>query len=580
MIETNLEYDPSADQIVTFNDTGVSDSEVYKALGAQHPELKSLAEWANRSQADGIFQRDRYSNPQGVFGEIRAAQDAVENDDTTSGVADTTEQIAFNRVEIECSNPQQQDVWNQILDDLQIEKRFREIWREQFTTSNTYVAVLFGKKSYKVTLPTETGQKPKKEFKNLTVPTAINIMDPLRVLPVGNFLFNQEDLAYIATRGEAQKFADILGESGEKTVDQVVSQLLECRYDADRAEQAEIRNEIGESVVLTNLYKMRKDRVFKITATRSQYQRFAAVRMKSIFELLDLKAKLRQMDRAHLQGGTNFIILVTKGSDDHPARPEEMEPLAAQVRTASRVPIIVSDHRLNIEIITPKLDKTLNPERYNALDARITARLYQIFSAGNYASGTANDDSIKLLRVVARSMEARRNIIRDEFYRNVIRQTWEANDELTEKPRIVFYPRRISLDFDANVVTALLELRAGGDISRDSILAEMDIIQSEEAQKREYEAKNFDKFFPVPVQPGAPAPDNSGTIPTNGEPPTKAPATKAPAKKAPAKAPVAKKAPGATKKQAGRAGGGNRNGGGQNPASMKSQPGRGPAKPK
>lgn len=43
--------------------------------------------------------------------------------------------------------------------------------------------------------------------------------------------------------------------------------------------------------------------------------------MKSIFELLDLKQQLRQMDRAHLIGGSNFIVLMTMGDKDHyPAR--------------------------------------------------------------------------------------------------------------------------------------------------------------------------------------------------------------------------------------------------------------------
>ena len=123
--------------------------------------------------------------------------------------------------------------------------------------------------------------------------------------------------------------------------------------------------------------------------------------MKSIFELLDLKSQLRQMDRVHLIGGTNFIIVVTKGTDQHPAKPQEIANLQAQVRTVARLPVLVGDHRLQVEIVTPKMDMTLKAERYNSIDSRITGRLYLTMVSGAYQAGTTGDDSIKLTKVIA-----------------------------------------------------------------------------------------------------------------------------------------------------------------------------------
>ena len=137
------------------------------------------------------------------------------------------------------------------------------------------------------------------------------------------------------------------------------------------------------------------------------------------------------MDRAHLIGATNFIILVKKGSDQRPAQPGEVDRLQTQVRTLARVPVIVGDHRLSIEIITPKTDTTLQPERYNGLDARITARLYQMFMTGNYSAGAKGDDSIKLARVVARGLEGRRHMLRPSIERHILRPTFAANAQLT-----------------------------------------------------------------------------------------------------------------------------------------------------
>jgi hypothetical protein len=262
-----------------------------------------------------------------------------------------------------------------------------------------------------------------------------------------------------------------------------------------------------------------------------------------------------------LIGGTNFIILVKKGSDQIPAKPGEVDRLAAQMKASARIPVIVGDHRIEIEIVTPKLDKTLSPERYNSIDSRLTARLYQIFNAGNYAAGAANDDSIKLIRVVARAMEARRNAIRGIMMKYVIMPTFKANEELKNEPKLKFYPSRINLDFDPNVALYLQDLRTEGDLSRHTALAELDIDEEEEAAWRDREKKWDKKFVPPSVlnQPKPdPQPQNPDGSPMSQDVPRPA-------------------APG--QKGAGRRGGGNSNGGGRNAQSPRSGPPRGPAKP-
>ena len=250
--------------------------------------------------------------------------------------------------------------------------------------------------------------------------------------------------------------------------------------------------------------------------------------MKSVFELLDLKNQLREMDRAHLVGGTNFIILVKKGTDEIPAKPAEVRGLAAQVRASARVPVIVGDHRVDIEIITPKLDTVLKPERYNTLDARITARLYQMFMTGNYAAGAKGDDSIKLARVVARGLESRRHMIRRSIEAEVFKKTFDRNEDIfTDEPKIRFHPKRIALDFDANVATYLQDLRDRRDISRETMLQELDLSQAEEARQRDRESEHYDDVFtPVNVpfstpigdprmQPGGGNGGNDGQPPKN-----------------------------------------------------------------
>jgi len=516
---------------VVLNDTDVSSDDVFSALNEQHPEVAALTRWGQQisggGRAGGIFERDRFVTPDKVFEQFAVAFDAAQTDDVVSGILETTEALAFNKARIDCEDRDEEDFWNQVSDDLNLEERLREIWRELFIVSQCYVGVLWGTKSYRVRGKTADGNKKRKEFKNMRVPTAMTILDPLKVVPVGNFLFGQERLAYVVDRNEGAAIDSVL--AGQNTSDLAVGQLIDSRYEPDRAEASLITNYSGADT--SNMFWLNPNRVFRITSTRPDYMRFAEVRMKSVFELLDLKHQLRQMDRAHLIGGTNFIVLVKKGSDTMPAKQNEVNALAGQVRGAARVPVIVGDHRIEVEIITPKTDQTLDPTRYNGIDARITARLYQMFMTGNFAAGAKGDDSLKLARVVAKGMESRRQNIGRTMEDEIFTRAYKMNEsKLEDKPVLNYIPRRISLEFDPNMTTFMLDLRDRGDISRETLLGEVDI----------------NPEVPFSGQPGQPGGGQPGG--------------------------------GASPKGAGRAGGGSAGGGGTNTKSTDSGPGRGPAK--
>lgn len=835
-------YDPEMG-VQVVNETTIPNDQVFQSLKEQHPELSALARWGskvtNPGRGGGIFERDRYVTPANIFDQFKVALDASESDDVVSNFVETTEALAFNKVSMDAEDPQEEDIWNQIIDDIDIDARLREMWKETVTVSQFYAAVFWGNKTYKVQGKTKKGNESRKKFKNLRVPRAITILDPLKIVPVGDFMFGNERLAYIATRNESANIDEVL--AGKNTSDLTIEQLIDGKYEPSAIEKKYLKDLTGANV--DNLYLLKKDSVFRHTATRPGYQRFAAVRMKSVFEILDLKQQLRQMDRSYLIGGplrtdqrvvtpdgwkmignmevgdqvmgpdgkpttvlgvypqgmldiykvtfsdgaevycdrshywtvttpdgtkktitlgemldrglktphgvnrfrvpisepveleekdlaldpylvgymlgdgsftqsgikisvakgeelpwvdclpngvhlrqyekrghdyadqwgivgdswrdnpvaeaidslglrwvgcedkfipqdylwgsveqrfallqglldsdgsvagpgsaefssvskelaenvvhlvqslggtakiyerkpsgkarqvcyrvyltlhtesapfrlqrkinrwsprnsqyvraivsvvsdkkapaicikvdredglfltegfvvthnTNFILLVKKGSDRLPAKQSEVTGLANQVKSAARVPVIIGDHRIEVEIVTPKMDLTLKPERYNVLDARITSRLYQVFMTGNYAAGTKGDDSLKLSRVIARGMESRRHMIRQTLMDEVFKVCYEANDDLTSMPKLNFNPKRIALDFDATIATFMQDLRDRGDISRDTILSEMDLNQEEEASKRKREKElGYDKLFkPANTIPGA-----------------------------------------------------------------------------
>ncbi len=498
---SSSEIDNLTGEVNYINETEVDDEQIATALKTQFPEIAALSRWQGQKsrRASGLFQQDKYMSPETIFGKMQVAAGAVRDDDVVSNVADTTEQIAFKRVAIECDDETQESVWSQISQSLDIETYCRKVWREIFTYSQAYPVVIFGKKSYRPEGRTENGRQSKQQFNDLRVPIGLSLLDPLRVIPVGSFMFGNEQLVYIADKAEVDSFNSNIVEPKDK----VMSQIIQREYNPTQEEQKKLNDLVGYS---TNgrLFTLNPENCWRITATRPDYVRFADVRMESVFELLDLKNLLREMDRQALIGSTNAIILVKKGSDQFPAKKGELDKLATQVKSTARMPIIVGDHRIDIEIITPKTDKTLATERYNGLDSRITARLYQQLSTGNYSTGTATDDSIKLLRVTASSMEARRDSIRDSLMNKIFYPTWESNEKLTDKPYMMFYPRRIALDFDPNIAAFIQDLRDRGDISRETTLGELDIDQGREAVKREREARLYDEVFtPTTVPYGA-----------------------------------------------------------------------------
>lgn len=524
------------------NETDLPDGQVLDAIMKQRPEIATLARWANDSNGASrrnktVFDQDRYVAPKTIFDEMRLAAHAAKYDDIVSNAVDTTEQLAFKRVVVECDDDNENKIWAQITDEINLSLKLREMWREQFIVSQFYAATLWHKKDYKV-------PNSRKVYKKLLVPRGITLLDPLKVLPVGDMMFGNETLVYLADQDEGEDLNKSLARRNSS--DLVLNQLITGKYEASKSELSKLTALTGLTDIKDRMFILNPDNVWRVTATKPDYQRFADVRMASIFELLDLKNVLREMDRSEILSATNCIILVTKGSDKYPATQSEIAGAAAQVSRTSRVPIIVSDHRLNVEIITRKTDKVLTPERYNGLDSRITSRLYQILSTGSYSSGTAMDNSPNLFRIISSTMEARRDNIRDGVMTHVIRKIWQRNDQLKKEPKMNFYPRRIALDFDNNIALYIQDLKDRNIISAETQLAELDIILDEEIGRIKRENKKYGdilQYNQVPYSAPVPNAATPGPGQTTGIP-----------------------------RADGRAGGGNKNGGGANPASYQPSP--------
>lgn len=520
------------------NESGLPEEIVLASL-RENREIASIVEKWSQSLAGApqesldVFNRNKWQNAQHFHAVMSQAAWAVENDDILSTLADVIEGLAFGKCRFEMFDADQEDMWNQWAGEVNLDDQLRVMFRELFKVSQVYVGLWWERRIYKVRdtpiqevidetkrkddqkefeqtkkehliagVPVPAGLDPstgeddqprggnrsrKKKFA-VEVPTAMTIFDPTKVLPVGTLMFGRERFAYVAERGEDEAFSQVM--SGE-LADGTVLQLIERKYVPTPQDEA-VCAELG--VDKNRLWLFREDAVFRHTLTRAQYERHAPVRLKGVLPILEMKQNLRASDRASLIGNTNFIVVITKGTDKIPAKPAEITNLQEQARVIARLPVLVGDHRLKVDIIAPPIDNTLQESRWQVLDSRLVHKALQTFmpivQGGNSSSGVS-----EMSRVVGKGIESRRHMLVRALERSVFRKIVERNQDLNEEPDLAFTPKRVVLDFSAEVMNAILKVRDRGDISRETMLEELDYDQDTELLRRAAEKHGADQVF-------------------------------------------------------------------------------------
>jgi len=492
------------------NETSISNEDVMAALREQQPhiierishleaETASTGAYGGRGGGGGYTTyRDAstsFSRPadgkRTPYQNMILAREAAENDDIVSGLMDSTEALSIRGHSVELPESQaEENLWVKILDDLNLTGSLQQQRRDWYRFSQGYVGTFWGHKTFTVDSRDKSGGLRKKTYKRLKVPTDVTTFDPLSIWPMNRkiSLRHANDFAYLCfDRNEALRIRDVLdGKVVDKYISNFMVEEIPVTMVTDDPESKGI--DTPEAVFIMK-------NVYDFSLTKDAYKRFADVRMASIFDLLDLKYNLKIRDRAQLIGSSNVIITIKKGSDEHPAVQSEIDQLDSMVNQVARLPIIVSDHRLEVDIASYKDDSTLASEKYNNLDARITGRMLHLFVAGNYTAGTSKDSSATFIQVAARTLESHRDQLIDAFKRNIIKKTVEANKQLEYEPTITADPKRIALDFDPAMFKMILDLRDRGDISRETTFSFIDVDQEAEAKRRQLEKDVYDDVF-------------------------------------------------------------------------------------
>lgn len=517
------------------------------AVASSMREVASeITRWVTDQRGHGaggkstLFDRSAYQAPDNPYDQMRIARNAMSNDDVVSGTAEVTEGLAFQGMKWESEESDDADVFNQMSRDVNLDAYVRQAYREEFACSQVVTASWWGWKEYtvrgrnppaeiklekKVLDPTtgvETYEEPldpetnrpvkrvkgvkrKKKYR-VWCPVALTVLDSSKVVPVGNLMWGKERLAWQASKSEMEVFA--------ASADPTMETLFIGRYvvEENSAEEAEL---VKVGVDTKKLLEFNPQFVWRHSLTKSAWQRWPDIRLKSIFKLLDLKQQLMEADRVSLIGAANYILLVKKGTTDDPAYPEEIANLKENFDVVAKLPVIISDHRLEIEIIVPAQDYTLTQEKYDLIDKRLLARL--LGSLGVASSGQRNESTLTTGRMVARLLETKRHMLKRSLEHHIAHAVVEhpLNEGKFEgEPNLAFTPRNVQLDADSQITQAVMAMRAQKELSRGSFLEYFGFDQEVEAQRREYEEDSgLDAIFGTQVPFSSPNANAGGTPP-------------------------------------------------------------------
>lgn len=469
---------------------------------------RQVASWVDETQGRSrshLFDRSAYATPRDPYQVMRVAKGAVENDDVVGSVADAIEGYMFHQgMKWEAENEDDADVFNQISRDLNLDHQLR-IWnREEFTYSQVVIGLWWGQRSYTVRGKTQKGNKKRSKY-DIACPVAMTFLDPLKVVPLPPGPFGQDRLAWHASRGEYADYAAM--SAGMRPFDPVMSEFFAGMVTGLSQETRSLL--ASWRIDPSRLIYLNPRNVFRHTRTKAPYEAFPSVRLKSIFPQLDLKQQLMEADRVSLVGAANYILLVKKGVKDDPATQEELDNLNAGMKTLAKLPVIVGDHRLEIEIITPEQQWTLDHEKYDTLDSRILSRTLGTLTAGSSSVGERSTGSISPGTSVGRMLQSRRDMmartIEAEIARAIVEHPMNVN-AFDEAPSLAFTQRNIQVVSDVEFAQQVMALRTQKEISRESTLDYFGFDQATEAQRREMEEERFDDIFQtqVPFSAGGP----------------------------------------------------------------------------
>lgn len=506
-----------ASGVLIDNRSGLPDVQVETAVMEYFVENASLAGVASSFQTyaveGSLLARSKYRTPGTLADEIRLARELADRDDDVGATIDSMLAIAFaDGMQHFHESEKTMGLFNGAAKHMNLDGVFKRLYREYLIAGQVTTVSLFSRAEIDAN---GTDEK-------MVVPF-VGVLKAEQIRPIGNDMFGQAELAFLPEPKHSQWLQEFFEPSTTaarraelKRQDPVSAVIF--------TGPVEIENEENLIGSLTHAYRLNPAMVQRTKLPASGEPRPPMTRN---FALLEAKRLLNLMDYALLQGGMNFIVVVKKGTDERPALPEEISNLTEVVRRASRTGVIVGDHRLTVEIITPDLTELLNPTKRKLLGRKIAMALLRV---PEHATEDPGQEGMRSdIEIVSKVITADRQDLRRHVENFIYAQIVKRNgDSLADGAPRIWFPK-IILQGAQYFTDYVLKLRDRGDIPRKFAVeaAGFDWEAGVAQRKRELEENIDETMAPAAIpfdgSAGAGPQDNNsgrpvGSGPNNGAP--------------------------------------------------------------
>lgn len=487
------------------NETGLPDDVVMGATRAYFEEHSAMAYGhANSFQmytnnSGSMLARSEYSAPTNIIEEIKLARDLAERDDDIREAMGAMIALAFGEgMQNFHEEERSLAAFNAICEHMNMDGRLKELYREYLIASQFTTVSLFTRTQLDIT--PSTGNR---RLGQTVAAPLLGVLASENVRVVGNDLFGKPILAYDPPEEKLRLWLEEFFGSATTAArkaemareDRVAATMFIGVKEIDPLAPREDQPGMWGN---TKLFLLNPRMCHRTTMPKGSWK-YPRPLLTANFALLEAKRLLNIMDYALLQGGSNFIVVAKKGTDQRPAQFEEVANLREVVRRASRTGVIVGDHRLSFEIITPKLDELLNEKKRRLVGRKLAMTLLRVPEHSGKPSESGGGESLEG-EIAPRVIESDRRDIKRHVEGNVYGEIVKRNPRLFPKGRATLWFPRIILQGTQYFTDLILKLRDRGDIPRGWAVAAAGFSWDAAVQVRKGELARGDDEI---MQPGS-----------------------------------------------------------------------------
>lgn len=527
-VERVEQAEPSRGMIV--NETDLPDAVVQEAIQTHIEENASvlgIAEGQSTfqmySNQGGLLARPKFRTPANVIEEIVLARDIAERDDDVGLTMGMMQSVCFGAGMAHSHRDEVVEaLFDKMAEHANLDSVWYELYREWLIAGQVNTVTAFTRNSFQFQPEGADRQRTRD-----VISPRIGVLPAENIRVVGNDLFGTGTLAFKpATATQERWLAELFDDRTSparkaelRRKDPVMAATILGKMPEPDAMPIGFQQDNNDPAYGQDLYRLNPRMVARSTMAKGAWN-YPRPPLTRNFALLEAKRLLNLMDYALLQGGSNYLVVAKKGSDQKPAMQAEVDSLRDTIRRASRTGVLVGDHRLQVEIITPDLGELLSETKRGLIGRKLANALLRVPEADQDATAEFRTE------VIQRVLEGDRRLLKRHVESNVYDEAATRNSTITSRRASVWFPK-IILGGTQWFTDYVLKARDRGDISRHTAVEIAGFDYDSEVRKRKLEKPDDRVMVPAQVpfsSPNAGPQDNStegrpaGSGPDNGRP--------------------------------------------------------------